>query len=152
MTRRILVIDDEKDILHSLRDLLLLMPDLEVGIAANFAEGRALAAKGGWDLILTDERLPDGRGVDILAEAARVDPSTALVLMSAFQDFDAILRGVNAAHIDHFVQKPYDPDDVLQRVEQMMKDRAEGKTTHRAPFRRIGSAQGLAAGANLRRV
>jgi two-component system response regulator PilR (NtrC family) len=152
VAHRILIIDDEQDILHSLRDLLLLLPAIEVVSASTFAQGKALASQGGWALILTDQRLPDGHGVDILAEAARADPSTALVLMSAFQDFDAILRGVNAAHIDHFIQKPYDPDDVLRRVEHMLKDRAEGKTMRRPTFRRIGGSQGMAPGQGLRQV
>lgn len=137
---RILVIDDEPDVLLSLEDLLALLPDCEVTAAPNFKEGLAKAGEGGWDIVLTDQRLPDGRGVDILAEVARTHPGTTLLLMSAFQDFDMMIRGVNAAHIDYFIQKPWEPADVLKRLEQMLHDRASGGAVKKPRmFRRIGA-------------
>ncbi|MCA1812898.1 MAG: response regulator, partial [Halobacteriales archaeon] len=125
--RRILVIDDEPDVRESLEGLLGLLPDCEVRSAANFAEGKAKMLAEHWDVIFSDQRLPDGRGVDILAEAARARPEAVRVLMSAFQDFDALLRGVNAAHIDHFIQKPWGPTDVLDWTEKLLDARGQGK-------------------------
>lgn len=141
MVRRILVIDDEPDVLQSLKDLLGLLPDVELTAAPTFKEGLARAMEGGWDIVLTDQRLPEGRGVDILSETARVFPGTTLLLMSAFQDFDMMIRGVNAAHIDYFIQKPWEPADVLKRIEQMLADRAQGGAAVKKPrmFRRIGN-------------
>jgi DNA-binding NtrC family response regulator len=141
VARRILVIDDEPDVLQSLRDLLGLLPDCEIVAAPNFKEGLAQGSLGGWDIVLTDQRLPDGRGVDILAEVAKLHPGTTLLLMSAFQDFDMMIRGVNAAHIDYFIQKPWEPADVLKRIEQMLQDRASGGGAVKKPrmFRRIGT-------------
>lgn len=113
LPRRILLVEDEPDIRQTLHDLLTMVPDCSVEDARNFAEGKARAHEGGWAAVVCDERLPDGRGVDILAEVSRSTPGTLLVLMSAFQDFDTMLRSVNVAHIDHFFQKPVDPGEVL---------------------------------------
>lgn len=143
MPHRILVVDDEPDISRSLQDLLGLVPDCQVEVASSFAEGRAKALEGTWDIIISDERLPDGRGVEILAEVARSHPGTTRVLMSAFHDFDMLLRGVNAAHIDHFVQKPYEPSAVLEWVRRRVDSRGNGspalaRAARAGPFRRIG--------------
>lgn len=141
MVRRILLIEDEPDILRSLKDLFEMVPDCQVETAANFAQGRIKATMAPWDAILSDERLGDGRGVDILTEVARQNPRTILVLMSAFQDFDTMLRGVNVAHIDHFFQKPVDPDEILRWLERALQERALGRSDpgRARPFRRIGS-------------
>jgi DNA-binding NtrC family response regulator len=142
---RILVVDDEPDVRRSLQDLLGYLPECEVEVAATFAEGRVKAQQGGWDIIITDERLPDGRGVDILAEISRTHPDIPRVLMSAFSDFDMMLRGVNAAHIDHFIQKPWDPDVVMDWVKRTLDARARGSRTmpvRSGPFRRVGSSGG----------
>jgi DNA-binding NtrC family response regulator len=138
--RRILVIDDEPDVRESLEGLLGLLPDVEVATAGSFAEGRAKMRAEHWDIIFSDQRLQDGRGVDILAEAATARPEAVRVLMSAFQDFDALLRGVNAAHIDHFIQKPWGPSDVVEWTRGILDARAKGLVPEkRGPFRRVGS-------------
>lgn len=154
MVRRILLVEDEPDILRSLHDLLEMVPDSTVETAPNYTEGRAKALAQEWEAIVTDERLGDGRGVDILTEISRTKPRTLLVLMSAFQDFDTMMRGVNVAHIDHFFQKPVDPDEILQWLEQALQDRAAGKTDpgRARPFRRIGQPAGPVFQTEMRRL
>ncbi|HEV8358976.1 MAG TPA: response regulator [Candidatus Thermoplasmatota archaeon] len=144
MPRRILVIDDEPDVRRSLQDLLGYLPDVDVVVANGFREGRALAQQAAWDIIISDERMPDGRGVDLLTEVSKEHPEIHRVLMSAFSDFDMMLRGVNAAHIDHFIQKPWDPSVVLGWMERTLKERASWggvpRTVRSGPFRRVGAA------------
>src|SRR3989442_1444518 len=65
---QILVVDDEPDILVSLADLLRTRPDTRVETAGSYAEGRRKAAEQPWDLVISDERLPDGEGALLLAE------------------------------------------------------------------------------------
>lgn len=121
MTPRILVVDDEPDVRECLLELLRTLPDVSVEAASSFAEGRAKAAAGGWEMVISDERLPDGRGVALLAEAARADPRATRVLMSAFRDADILIRAVNDAGIDRFVQKPWEPQDMLAWVEAALR-------------------------------
>jgi DNA-binding NarL/FixJ family response regulator len=138
---RVLIVDDEPDIRRSLADLLGYLPDCETVIAQGFQDGLAKARQGGWDIIISDERMPDGRGVDLLTQLSRELPDTHRVLMSAFSDFDMLLRGLNAGHIDHFIQKPWDPTHVLEWVEKTMKERAawgHARPVRHSPFKRVG--------------
>lgn len=146
MTRRVLVIDDEADICASLSSLLQLLPGVAVTTAAGFAEGLAKARGGPWDLILSDERLPDGSGSAILEAASTASPQTRLVLMSAFQDLDALLRGPQAVPFHHFIRKPFDPVEVKAQVARMLAQPA-GKVGNllNRPFGRIGAGRPPAA-------
>lgn len=140
MPRHILLVDDEADVLASLRDLLLVVPDCTVETAASYAEGTVKAAGRAWDLIICDERMPDGSGLDLLARVAKTAPATRLILMTAYQDFGIAVRAINQAKVDEFIEKPWDPDAMVQRVTHMLQERPS-----RAPanlqartFRRIG--------------
>ena len=150
---RLLLVDDEPDVLRSLHDLLGLLPGADIVPAASYADARDLLAAGPWDAVVADQRLADGHGLDLLAEAGRRSPRTVLVLMSAFQDFDATLRGSNAAHVDRFFQKPVDPEGLLRWLERALQDRAAGKGDpgRSRPFRRIGSPDARPGG-DLRRL
>lgn len=123
MAPRILVVDDEPDIRFSLRGLLADTRRYEVETAASLAEARRKARDEPWDVVISDERLPDGEGAVLLAELALTQPAAGRVLMSAFEDFRALMVGVNAAHIDQFVRKPFDPLKMLTTVERVLRDR-----------------------------
>lgn len=121
MPSQILVIEDEADIRTTMRDLLGTIPNTHVEMAATFAEGLMKARSRTWDLILSDHRLPDGMGLDILAQVAATQPVTRLVLISAFQDFEMAIKAINSARIDQFVQKPWDPEEFLQLVSRLLQ-------------------------------
>ncbi|MCA1812929.1 MAG: response regulator [Halobacteriales archaeon] len=123
MGARILIVDDEADVRESLRDLLAAVPGYQVATASTVGEARRLAELGTWDLVISDERLPDGEGALLLAELAVSGRASGRVLMSAYEDFDGLMRGVNAGRIDHFVRKPFDPLKMLTTVERIVRER-----------------------------
>lgn len=118
---RVLVVDDEADVCQALTNLLEEgIPGLRVAHAASVGEARMKAGAGAWNLIICDERLPDGSGVDVLIEVAHRDPSTRRVLMTAYDDYPAAARAVREGRIDDLVQKPWDPEDLLRRVSDLL--------------------------------
>lgn len=121
---RVLVVDDEDDVRASLRDLLLGMPDVHVDEAGSLAGALVLLRGQPYDLIIADERLGDGRGVDLLEWVGRGAPATGLMLMSAHDDFPALVDAVNRAHIHQFVQKPWEPGAFLARVRALLEEQA----------------------------
>lgn len=105
-TRSALVVDDERDI----RELLVLTlgrMGLRISTAANLAEARELLASNPYDLCITDMRLPDGNGIELVSEIARHYPRTPVAMITAFGSMDLAVEALKAGAFD-FVSKPVD--------------------------------------------
>ncbi len=105
-THSALIVDDERDI----RELLVLTlgrMGLRISTAANLAEARELLASNPFDLCLTDMRLPDGNGIELVTEIARDHPRTPVAMITAFGSMDLAVEALKAGAFD-FVSKPVD--------------------------------------------
>lgn len=105
-TRSALVVDDERDI----RELLVLTlgrMGLRINTAANLAEARELLASNPYDLCITDMRLPDGNGIELVTEIAQHHPRTPVAMITAFGSMDLAVEALKAGAFD-FVSKPVD--------------------------------------------
>ncbi len=113
--RSALVVDDERDI----RELLVLTlgrMGLRVDTAADLASARALLAQDRYDLCLTDMRLPDGNGQELVEHIAGRYPETPVAMITAFGSVEAAVSALKAGAFD-FVTKPVDLA-VLRRLVQ----------------------------------
>ena len=111
--RSALIVDDEQDI----RELLVLTlgrMGLRTDTAATLAAARAQLAANSYDLCLTDMRLPDGSGIDLVAEIAAHHPETPTAMITAFGNVEAAVEALKAGAFD-FVNKPLDIH-VLRRL------------------------------------
>jgi two-component system response regulator PilR (NtrC family) len=105
-TRSALVVDDERDI----RELLVLTlgrMGLRISTAANLAEARELLASNPYDLCITDMRLPDGNGIELVSEIARHYPRTPVAMITAFGSMDLAVEALKAGAFD-YLTKPVD--------------------------------------------
>src|SRR4249920_3720620 len=112
-TRSVLVIDDERDI----RELLVLTlgrMGLRVDTAADVSSARAQLAAGKYDLCLTDMRLPDGNGLELVAHIAQRYPDLPVAMITAHGNVEAAVEALKAGAFD-FVTKPVDLS-VLRRL------------------------------------
>ncbi|MGY0797715.1 sigma-54-dependent transcriptional regulator [Lysobacter sp. A286] len=103
-TRSALVIDDERDI----RELLVMTlgrMGLRCDTASSLSDARAQLARNQYDLCLTDMRLPDGSGLDLVAEIAHKHPDTPVAMITAFGNVDSAVEALKAGAFD-FVAKP----------------------------------------------
>ncbi|MBW8367856.1 MAG: response regulator, partial [Arenimonas sp.] len=117
--RSALVVDDERDI----RELLVLTlgrMGLRVDTAADLTSARAQLAQGSYDLCLTDMRLPDGSGLDLISLIAARYPDTPVAMITAFGNVEAAVNALKAGAFD-FVTKPVDLS-VLRRLVQHALD------------------------------
>ena len=101
---RVLVIDDEAD-LRELIELTLIGMGLDVDCAATVAEARRLLARGGYALCLTDMRLPDGDGIDLVAVVARDHPGTPVAVITAYGSAENAVAALKAGAFD-YLSKP----------------------------------------------
>ncbi|HEX5754887.1 MAG TPA: sigma-54 dependent transcriptional regulator [Arenimonas sp.] len=123
-SRNALVVDDERDI----RELLVLTlgrMGLRVDTAADLASARAQLAKGNYDLCLTDMRLPDGSGQELIEHIGARHPDTPVAMITAFGNVEAAVNALKAGAFD-FVTKPVDLP-VLRRLVQRALDLGDEK-------------------------
>jgi signal transduction histidine kinase len=112
----VLLVDDERPNLTVLRGFL------ENGYSVYEAEsGRdalSIADKTELDVVITDQRMPEMSGVELL-EALRIKkPSVAGIVLTGFTDPPALINAINRARVFRFLKKPWQPEDILEAVRQ----------------------------------
>lgn len=122
---RVLVVDDEQDILDSLKTLLeSALPGLECLIAPSGAEGLRILAKGGVDMVISDYKMPEMNGLRFLEQARAMAPHVPRLLMTAFPHLEVAIEAINEARVEVFLTKPLDPDKLLKVVAEKLNARA----------------------------
>jgi two-component system response regulator HydG len=111
---RVLVIDDDAGVRESMSRMLR-AAGYTVQLAATGEEGFELARGDGFDVILSDMRMPGLSGIDVLRKLrdARVDAS--FIVMTGFGTVDTAVEAMKLGAVD-FVQKPFFRDELLMRV------------------------------------
>ncbi|MBW8312740.1 MAG: sigma-54 dependent transcriptional regulator [Rhizobium sp.] len=135
--RSALVVDDERDI----RELLVLTlgrMGLRVDTAADVASAKAQLAQGTYDLCLTDMRLPDGSGQELIEHIAQRYPELPVAMITAFGNVEAAVNALKAGAFD-FVTKPVDLA-VLRRLVQHALDLNEQRKAAPASARLLGDS------------
>ncbi|MGE5858195.1 MAG: sigma-54-dependent transcriptional regulator, partial [Solirubrobacterales bacterium] len=125
---RILVIDDEPTQLELVGGFLR-KQGFEVVAAAS---GRAAVARfkqEPFDLVLTDQRMPDLSGLDVLEAVRAASPETAVVIMTAYGTIETAVSAVKAGAAD-YLAKPLNLDELLHRIHQI-QDRRQLLTENR---------------------
>lgn len=100
---RVLVVDDEAD-LRELIEITLVGMGLDVDCAASLREAYDLLARGGYALCLTDMRLPDGIGVDLVAAIGRQHPGTPVAVITAYGSAENAVAALKAGAFDYLAK------------------------------------------------
>jgi two-component system response regulator PilR (NtrC family) len=101
-----LVIDDEPAI-RELLEITLERMDLEVRSAASLEDGKRALAERDFDLCITDMRLPDGDGLDLVEHIQAAAPAMPVAVITAHGNMEAAIRALKNGAFD-FVSKPLD--------------------------------------------
>jgi DNA-binding NtrC family response regulator len=107
----ILIVDDESGILDTLR-ILLRKEGFEVATAQGGKAGLEQIRAGNHDIVLTDVRMPQVSGLDILQAAKDQDGMTPVILMTAQASLQTAVAAVNAGAF-YYIQKPFSNDELL---------------------------------------
>ncbi|WP_339459213.1 sigma-54-dependent transcriptional regulator [Pseudomonas sp. EA_105y_Pfl2_R69] len=107
MTRqRALIVDDEPDI-RELLEITLGRMKLDTRSARNAKEAREWLAKESFDLCLTDMRLPDGTGLELVQHIQQRHPQVPVAMITAYGSLDTAINALKAGAFD-FLTKPVD--------------------------------------------
>ncbi|HUP41188.1 MAG TPA: sigma-54 dependent transcriptional regulator, partial [Vicinamibacterales bacterium] len=118
---KLLVVDDER----SMRELLSIVLRRE-GHAVTLAEnGRAAIdhlERARFDLLISDIKMPDMTGVDVLRAAKRIDPDILGIMITAFASADTAIEAMRLGAHD-YLSKPFDVDELKMKVRNALEQR-----------------------------
>ncbi len=121
---RILVIDDEAD-LRELLEITLLKMGLDVDSAETLAQARAFLAQRDYALVLTDMRLPDGLGIELVHEITAAGRPIPIAVITAFGSADNAVSALKAGAFD-YLSKPVRVEQLRQVVHSALRiDKAD---------------------------
>jgi two-component system, OmpR family, alkaline phosphatase synthesis response regulator PhoP len=120
---KILVVDDEPNIVQTLKDRLE-MNDFEVAVAHNGSDGLKVAAEDVPDVILLDVIMPIMNGLEML-ELLRKQPwgaEPSVIMLTARSQTQDMARA-NVCGIDDYIVKPFDLSELLEKIEAILEQR-----------------------------
>jgi len=132
--RRLLLVDDEENVLKSL--LRLLQGDnYEIFTASNGKEGLELIIKNKFQIVISDYRMPEMNGAEFLKQVRKISPDTIRLILTGYADIDIAVSAINEGHVYKFITKPWDGDllkvtvkraldfyDLIQEKEELSKE------------------------------
>lgn len=123
MSSKILVIDDDTSFCVMLKTFLQ-KKGYDVTNAFTAREAEEAIKNQVFDVVLTDIRLPDSDGIQILKSIKETSFKTQVVLMTGYTDIKTAVSAMKMGAYD-YVGKPINPDEILHTIEQSLKKRAE---------------------------
>ena len=109
----LLVVDDEPDVVKSVKDLLRL--DYRVLGATRAKEAMDILANDEIHVVMTDQRMPEMTGVEFLKHVRGEYPEAIRLLFTGYADIRAVIDAINQGCVYRYITKPWDPDE-LQTV------------------------------------
>ncbi len=112
----ILVVDDEPAVVRSIADLLELETPHTVLTETSPRRAIDVAKATPVDLVISDFLMPELDGITFLLEIRRLYPETTLILLTGYADKENAIRAINEVGIFHYLEKPWENDDLLTIV------------------------------------
>src|SRR6266478_1558280 len=120
---KILVIDDQVELRGTISDILRDAGHEVTEAGDNGAAARTLMDDGGFDLVISDVRLPGVDGLELFRRARTTSPLSDFMLMTAFADVGEAVAALKEGAAD-YLTKPFDPDELLHQVTRIQATRA----------------------------
>jgi diguanylate cyclase (GGDEF)-like protein len=115
--RTLLLLDDEANILTSLKRLLR-RDGYTILIANNSTEAFGLLAANTVGVIVSDQRMPDMTGTEFLSRVKELYPDTVRMVLSGYTDLQSVIEAINEGSIYRFLTKPWDDDQLRGAIRE----------------------------------
>ena len=116
---KILVVDDEAPNLRLLQRVL--GSEQEVLAVASGAQALEVLKDNDIALIISDQRMPEMTGVQLLEKSIALRPNAIKILLTGYTDVQALIDAINTGKVYKYVPKPWDPDDLRLTVKRALE-------------------------------
>ncbi len=137
--RRILVVDDDEGVRRML-SVMLKREGYHVASAPGGRTALEILQKSAYDVVLSDVRMPDMDGMELLESVMTEHPDSTVILMSAYGNVDGALAAIKKGAYD-YISKPFKKDEVilvLKKAEERERLRTENRRLRNALGRDVG--------------
>ena len=117
---RILVVDDEIEMLETCRDILASDREIEIVTEPRSRVAAELMKTEAFDLLLADLKMPEMDGLALLQHARKVSPETMVVMFTGFPTVETAVEAVKKGAFD-YVTKPFTPDQLRVAVDRALE-------------------------------
>ncbi len=115
MTERILFVDDEKNILDSMKRLL--RKRFEIDTALGPTAGLEMVKKFKFAVVVSDLRMPSMDGIEFLSHVRTLNEDTVRIMLTGYADLDASIAAVNEGRVFRFLTKPCPDQQLIQTLQ-----------------------------------
>jgi two-component system probable response regulator PhcQ len=119
MMRRILLADDEPSVLHALQRSLrqnLRIDDLAIETFTNPFDALTRCCACEFDLVISDQRMPQMSGIEFLNALKDVLPNTVRMMLTASTEFETAMSAINEAQVFRFIPKPWQAGELEENI------------------------------------
>jgi response regulator RpfG family c-di-GMP phosphodiesterase len=114
---KILIVDDEKNILKSLQRMLRKEP-YSVKTAATPFEAIEMCKKEDFHLIIGDYRMPGMNGTEMFYEINLINPDSVKIILSGYSDINVITEALNREYINKYILKPWNEENLKKEIDK----------------------------------
>lgn len=119
---KILVLDDEQIVLDSVTRIL--EDEYVVRTSQKGQEALEILKEGGFDVFMTDLKMPDMDGLEAMQSMADIDPDLSMIMFTAYSTVDSAVKAMKIGAVD-YIKKPFTPDQLTSLVEKVMAERKQ---------------------------
>lgn len=130
--RRLLLVDDEINVLHSLQRAIrqcAFEEEIQVEIFTDPTVALARSNEIAFDVVISDFRMPQMNGVEFLRAYKQIQADTVRLILSASTEFDTLMSAINQAEVFRYITKPWQQAEIketlllaLTRRDQLRED------------------------------
>jgi len=120
MAEKLLIVDDEPDMLKLLSMIIREKTSYEAVTTNNPLEAVELAKQGGFDLVMADLKMPGLDGVELLEAVKKINADVPVIILTAFGTVESALEAMNKGAFD-FITKPFKKEQILFTIDKALK-------------------------------
>ncbi len=119
MGRTILLVDDETENIEPMA--ILLSPEYQVLIATSAEQAFSILKREPVELIIADQRMPGLTGIELLKRVKDLYPEIPRIILTAYTDFEVMLKAINEGSVYRYIIKPWAPDEMRTTIRQALE-------------------------------
>lgn len=120
MAEKILIVDDEPDMLKLLSMIIKEKTPYETTTTNNPLEALELSKQGGFDLVIADLKMPGLDGMELLEAIKRTDADMPVIIITAYGTVESAVESMQKGGFD-FITKPFRKEQILYTIDKALK-------------------------------